>query len=97
MIKTLLRWAISVVSLSNLTSTIISSYKKVRLVDGTRTIIYDFTFIRHCIEFARIEWGYYPPTNPVDLLSKPRLNKPRDTSQERTNSMSFCMDLQRQK
>ena len=34
--------------------------------------------IRHCLEFARLEWGYYLPINPVDLVSKPRLNKPRD-------------------
>lgn len=25
-----------------------------------------------------MEWGYYLPINPVDLVSKPRLNKPRD-------------------
>ena len=34
--------------------------------------------IRHFLEFARLEWGYYLPINPVDLVSKPKLNKPRD-------------------
>ena len=34
--------------------------------------------IRHCLEFARLEWGYYLPTNPVDMVAKPKLNKPRD-------------------
>ena len=77
-VKALLKRSISGVSLSNLTSTIISNYKTSRLVDGARTTRYDLALIRHCLEFARLEWGYYLPTNPVDLVSKPRLNKPRD-------------------
>ena len=77
-IKALLKRSISGVGLNNLTSTIISNYKNSRLVDGARTTRYDLALIRHCLEFARLEWGYYLPTNPVDLVSKPRLNKPRD-------------------
>ena len=77
-IKSLLKRSISAVSLSNLTSTIISNYKTSRLVDGARTTRYDLALIRHCLEFSRLEWGYYLPINPVDLVSKPRLNKPRD-------------------
>ena len=74
----MLKRSISGVGLNNLTSTIISNYKTSRLVDGARTTRYDLALIRHCLEFARLEWGYYLPTNPVDLVSKPRLNKPRD-------------------
>ena len=77
-IKALLKRSISGVGLNNLTSTIISSYKYSRLPDGARTTRYDLALIRHCLEFARLEWGYYLPINPVDLVSKPRLNKPRD-------------------
>ena len=77
-IKALLKRSISGVSLSNLNSAIISSYKYSRLADGARTTRYDLALIRHCLEFARLEWGYYLPTNPVDLVSKPKLNKPRD-------------------
>ena len=77
-IKALLKRFISGVSLSNLNSAIISSYKYSRLPDGARTTRYDLVLIRHCLEFARLEWGYYLPTNPVDLVSKPKLNKPRD-------------------
>jgi len=77
-IKALLKRSISGVSLSNLNSAIISSYKYSRLPDGARTTRYDLALIRHCLEFTRLEWGYYLPTNPVDLVSKPKLNKPRD-------------------
>ena len=77
-IKALLKRSISGVSLSNLNSSIISSYKYARLADGARTTRYDLALIRHCLEFARLEWGYYLPINPVDLVSKTRLNKPRD-------------------
>ena len=77
-VKALLKRSISGVSLSNLNSAIISSYKYSRLTDGARTTRYDLALIRHCLEFARLEWGYYLPTNPVDLVSKPKLNKPRD-------------------
>ena len=77
-IKALLKRSISGVSLSNLNSAIISSYKYSRLTDGARTTRYDLALISHCLEFARLEWGYYLPTNPVDLVSKPKLNKPRD-------------------
>ena len=77
-IKALLKRSISGVSLSNLNSAIISSYKYLRLPDGARTTRYDLALIRHCLEFVRLEWGYYLPTNPVDLVSKPKLNKPRD-------------------
>ena len=77
-IKALLKRSISGVSLTSLTSTIISNYKTVRLVDGARTTRYDLALIRHCLEFARLEWGYYLSINPVDLVSKPKLNKPRD-------------------
>ena len=77
-INALLKRSISGVSLSNLNSAIISSYKYSRLADGARTTRYDLALIRHCLEFARLEWGYHLPTNPVDLVSKPKLNKPRD-------------------
>ena len=77
-VKALLKRSVSGVGLNNLTSTIISNYKTLRLVDGARTTRYDLALIRHCLEFARLEWGYYLPINPVDLVSKPRLNKPRD-------------------
>ena len=77
-VKALLKRSVSGVGLNNLTSTIISNYKTLRLVDGARTTRYDLALIRHCLEFARMEWGYYLPINPVDLVSKPRLNKPID-------------------
>jgi len=77
-VKALLKWSISGVGLPNLTSTIISNFKTLRLVDGARTTRYDLALIRHCLEFARLEWEYYLPINPVDLVSKPKLNKPRD-------------------
>ena len=77
-IKALLKRSISGVGLPNLTSTIISNFKTLRLVDGARTTRYDLALIRHCLEFARLEWGYYLPTNPVDIVAKPKLNKPRD-------------------
>ena len=82
-VKSLLKKSISGVSLSNLNSAIISSYKYSRLPDGARTTRYDLALIRHCLEFARLEWGYYLPTNPVDLVSKPKLNKPRDRRVEK--------------
>ena len=77
-VKALLKRFISGVGLPNLTSTIISNFKTLRLADGARTTRYDLALIRHCLEFARLEWGYYLPINPVDLVSKPKLNKPRD-------------------
>lgn len=77
-VKALLKRSLSGVGLNNLTSTIISNYKTLRLLDGARTTRYDLALIRHCLEFARLEWGYYLPINPVDLVSKPRLNKPID-------------------
>ena len=77
-IKAIFKRSISKVNLSNLTSTIISNYKKIRLVDGAITTRYDLALIRHCLDFARLEWGYYLPTNPVDMVTKPKLNKPRD-------------------
>jgi hypothetical protein len=77
-VKALLKRFISGVGLPNLTSTIISNFKTLRLVDGARTTRYDLALIRHFLEFARLEWGYYLPINPVDLVSKPKLNKPRD-------------------
>ena len=52
-IEALLKRSISGVSLSNLNSTIISSYKYSRLADGARTTRYDLALIRHCLEFAR--------------------------------------------
>ena len=65
-IKALLKRSISGVGLNNLTSTIISNYKTARLVDGARTTRYDLALIRHCLEIARLEWGYY--TCPSILL-----------------------------
>jgi hypothetical protein len=56
-IKALLKRSISGVGLSNLTSTIILNFKTLRLVDGARTTRYHLALIRHCLEFARLEWG----------------------------------------
>ena len=58
-VKALLKRSISNVSLSNLNSAIISSYKYSRLPDGARTTRYDLALIRHCLEFASLRSGFW--------------------------------------
>ena len=33
------------------------------------------TIMRHAIEVARHQWGYFMPSNPFDAVKKPKLKK----------------------
>ena len=78
-IKMLCKHQISNIKLSNLTSNDIAKFRDERLitVSGT-TVVKDLLLISHAIKTAQREWGFKLPSNPVDNVNKPSVNKPRD-------------------
>ena len=78
-INKLCRNHIASIRLSYLTSTHIAKYRDERLatVSGT-TVVKDLMLISHAIKTAQREWGFKLPSNPVDNVNKPSVNKPRD-------------------
>ena len=78
-INKLCQHSIATIRLSNLTSNDIARFRDERLktVSGT-TIVKDLSIISHAIKTAMREWGFKLPSNPVDNVTKPSVNKPRD-------------------
>ena len=78
-INKLCQYEIGNIRLSNLTSNDIAKFRDERLitVSGT-TVVKDLLLISHAIKTAQREWGFKLPSNPVDNVNKPSVNKPRD-------------------
>ena len=78
-IKMICQYGIANIDLSNLTSNDIAKFRDERLitVSGT-TVVKDLSIISHAIKTAMREWGFNLPSNPVDNVNKPSVNKPRD-------------------
>ena len=73
------RHSIAAIRLSQLSSNDIAKYRDDRLktVSGT-TVVKDLLLISHAIKIAQREWGFRLASNPVDNVTKPSVNKPRD-------------------
>ena len=78
-IKKLCKHPIARIRLSNLTSNDIAKFRDERLetVSGS-TVTKELSLISHAIKTAMREWGFNLPSNPVDNVNKPPVNKPRD-------------------
>ena len=78
-INKLCEYEIGNIRLSNLTSNDMAKFRDERLktVSGT-TVVKDLLLISHAIKTAQREWGFKLPSNPVDNVNKPSVNKPRD-------------------
>ena len=76
-IEWLLRDSICLCRLVDLTPVVVTAFKQRRLPAGSRTTHYDMTIMRHAIEVARHQWGYFMPSNPFDAVKKPKLKKGR--------------------
>jgi len=78
-INKLCQYEIGNIRLSNLTSNDIAKFRDERLitVSGT-TVVKDLLLISHAIKTAQREWDFKLPSNPVDNVNKPSVNKPRD-------------------
>ena len=78
-INKLCQYEIGNIRLSNLTSNDVAKFRDERLktVSGT-TVVKDLLLISHAIKTAQREWGFRLASNPVDNVTKPSVNKPRD-------------------
>ena len=78
-INKLCEYEIGNIRFSNLTSNDMAKFRDERLktVSGT-TVVKDLVLISHAIKTAQREWGFKLPSNPVDNVNKPSVNKPRD-------------------
>ena len=76
-IEWLLGDSICLCRLVDLTPVVVTAFKQRRLPAGSRTTHYDMTIMRHAIEVARHQWGYFMPSNPFDAVKKPKLKKGR--------------------
>ena len=77
-LKRLIDDPISNLSINQLTSRVLASFRDRRLLDGQRTCQYDLILIRHCLKVAISEWGLMLSVNPVDQIKKPPSPKSRD-------------------
>lgn len=77
-INRLLRDPISKVATQNLTSEMLAKFRDRRIKDGHRACAYDLVIIRHAVEISRKEWGVALASNPVDLVRKPKAQRPRE-------------------
>ena len=75
----LCRHPIAKIRLSNLTSNDIVKFRdERRKAVSDPTVLKDLCLISHAIKTAQREWGFKLPSNPVDNVNKPPVNKPRD-------------------
>lgn len=93
-ISRLLRDPISDVSLKRLTGGLLTAFRDRRMKDGIRTCQYDLVLIRHIIEVARKEWGYYLGANPVNLVRIPNGVRKRDRRLTKEEAIAFHSALQ---
>ncbi len=77
-LKRLLRDAVSKISLNNVSSHTLASFRDRRIADGVRAAQYDLALIRHCWNIAKKEWGIPLPANPVSDIRVPNGIKHRD-------------------
>ena len=78
-IKVICQHDIGAIRLSQLSSNDITKYRddRLKIVSGT-TVVKDLLLISHAIKIAQREWGFRLASNPVDNVTKPSVNKPRD-------------------
>ena len=76
-IERFLKDPLSAMRLVEITPADVTAFKDRRLPDGARTTRYDMTVMRHCIEVARHQWGYFLASNPFDAVKKPKMNNGR--------------------
>ncbi len=57
---------------------VLAAFRDRRVADGVRACQYDLVLIRHALEIARKEWGYYLPSNPADFVKIPNGVRRRD-------------------
>lgn len=93
-ISRLLQDPISDVPLKRLTGGLLTAFRDRRIKDGVRTCQYDLVLIRHVIEVARKEWGYYLNGNPVNLVRIPNGVRKRDRRLTKEEFISFDRALQ---
>lgn len=74
----LLRDEVSKISLNNVNSHALASFRDRRIADGVRAAQYDLALIRHCWNIAKKEWGIPLPANPVSDIRVPNGIKHRD-------------------
>jgi integrase len=77
-IARLLRDPISAMSLKDVTSDTIATFRDRRVQDGVRACQYDLAILRHMFRLAIEEWNIPLAINPVAQVRKPKSNKARD-------------------
>ena len=76
-LRRLINDPISSLSIDQLTSQALASFRDKRLRDGHRACQLDLILIRHCLRIAISEWGLMLSVNPVDQIKKPPSPKAR--------------------
>ena len=77
-LRRLINDPISNLSIDQLTSQVLASFRDKRLKDGQRACQLDLILIRHCLRIAISEWGLRLSVNPVDQIKKPPSPRPRE-------------------
>ena len=70
-LQRLIRDSLSLLTVDQLNSPVIASFRDRRLLNGNRASQYDLILIRHCLKVAINEWGLMLSSNPVDRVKMP--------------------------
>jgi len=78
--RIILRHRIASLYMANVRGSDIAGYRDDRLAEGKApsTVQKELALLSHMFNTARREWGMESVTNPVQLVSKPRINNQRD-------------------
>jgi len=78
--RNIFRHPISKLHMANVRSSDIATYRDVRLAEGKApsTVQKELALLSHMFNVARREWGMESLNNPVQLVSKPKVNNQRD-------------------
>lgn len=75
----LMRHPVCSLPLSDVSSSAIASFRDERIkVAAAGTVCRELSLIHHALEVARREWGFRIPVNPVQSVTKPRLQNARN-------------------
>ena len=70
-IQRLLKDPLAALTINQITSSRLASFRDKRLNDGTRAAAIDLILISHCLKIAVSEWGLSLTTNPADEVKRP--------------------------